>query len=299
MGSLPNPLEPDHAKDEDSAPSLPPHEEPELLDPEKALEEFFEISRNVSGQPYPGQDIEELLEKTDWKRVREELTCPENPPCTDLLVDPVGVLNNENRWPKRHLCRARFLQRSTHEWASQLMVPTTHELREWTWEWPLPIGMQALGLKTFSWELYNLMPFEGHEAALWAIHIDAGAFVLDLFGLGTPYGQGDERAYEIGELGYRMQGRGRGPLDLVARADRWWTQFRGEKITGRPYGSRRWASLDEFKKDVRSARDTLRIQRRKATQENVAEALYTDARQIRRELERHGIASWKDFLKML
>ena len=296
---MPNPPKRDNGEGEDPPPSLPPHEEPELLDPDEALEEFGEILRNASGLPQRAQALEELYEKTDWKRILEELTCPENPPCTDLLVEPVGVLNDENRWPKHHLCRGRFLQRSTQGWASRLVVPTTDELRDWTWEWPLPIGKRALKLKTFSWDLYNLMPFKGHEEALWAIRIDVGASVLDLFGLGTPYGQGDERVYTVGELGYRMHGCGRGPLDLVARADRWWTQFRGETITGRPYGSGRWTSLDEFKKDVWSAIAALRVQDCQATQERVAELLYTGARQIRREVKRHGFASWKDFLKTL
>ncbi len=298
MGSLPNPPERDHAEGEDPAPSLPPHnEEPELLDLDKALEEFFKISRNASGQPDPGKALAELLEKIDYKTALEEFGCPEDPPCTDLLANPVGVLSDEKRWPK-HLCPA-FWATSTMNWASSFVRPTTPELEQWLWEWPLPIGKMAIKPEILSLELYNLMPFDGQEEALWAIRINDADGTLDLFGLGIPYGQGEESIYEMGELGHDSKRHGRIPLDLVERADRWWAQFRGESIRGRRYGTRRWASLDEVKKDVRSAVRDLSLQGHKITQERVAEHLHTSVRQLDRARKRHGIASWKDFLKTL
>ena len=46
----------------------------------------------------------------------EDLHCPREVPCTDLLTDPIGELTDNARWPK-HLCSVRFLLISTVEWA--------------------------------------------------------------------------------------------------------------------------------------------------------------------------------------
>lgn len=47
----------------------------------------------------------------------EGLACPEDPPCTDLLVDPASVLEDQERWPD-HLCDPNFLITSTGLWAT-------------------------------------------------------------------------------------------------------------------------------------------------------------------------------------
>ena len=49
--------------------------------------------------------------------------CPLDPPCTDLFVDPKGVLLDRARWPKR-LCKVGFMRWSTLTWAnSQIVEP--------------------------------------------------------------------------------------------------------------------------------------------------------------------------------
>jgi hypothetical protein len=141
--------------------------------------------------------------------LQQELACPEPLPCTDLLNDPVGVLSDEQRWPK-HFCRSRFYWRSTTQWTSHLSValPTafSEQWYEWHMRWPLPVGKQAIGPS--NGEIFNLVPFEEWEEARWAIRITAGDGTLDLFGLGIPYRQGEERVYKTGELRYDLQGHG-------------------------------------------------------------------------------------------
>ena len=141
-----------------------------------------------------------------------------------------------------------------------------------------------------------MVPFEEREEALWAIRITAGDGTLDLFGLGMPFRQGEERVYKMGELRYDLQGHGTSLFNLVARAERWWAKFRGKKITGRPRGSGTWASADELRKALNTAVRTLRAEGRKVTQESVADHWWTDDRTLRKWMNHFGVR-WEDVKK--
>lgn len=143
--------------------------------------------------------------------VPKEPTCPEDPPCTDLLADPASVLSDKERWPE-HLCYGLFLRRSTTQWASSIPVALTttalEEYRRWCMEWPLPIGLQSIGLRfaPSKGEILNLAPFKKREEALWAIRVSSAGSAADLFGLGIRYGNGEETTYSLGALKYVLEG---------------------------------------------------------------------------------------------
>ena len=212
------------------------------------------------------------------------------------------MLSDEKRWPG-HLCYGLFLLRSTYTWASSLhaapITVASEEWYRWSTDWPLAVGRQAVAarLDTFSGEIRNLVPFEKQEEALWAMRIKAPDCMVDLFGLGVGYGQGEKRVYEMGELRYALRGRDASLLDPIARAERWWARFRGEKIRGRPLGSGMWTSDYEFRRELQRVVDALRAQGRKVTQEEAAKLLFTDARQLRRRIRKAG-NTWDDFSKV-
>jgi len=229
----------------------------------------------------------------------KELACSEQPPCTDFLADPPGVLRDEERWPD-HLCYEFFLRRSTYEWASSNLVAlSTPELVQWQLEWPLPVGKAAVALRlgTIKGEILNLAPLQEQEEALWAVHIKTVGCTLDLFGLGTPYRQGEDRAYEMGELRYILQGGDTSLFNLVERAKRWWDGFRGKGTIGRPKGSGTWESSMEFWIALRAAVRATRTANQEVTQENVASYLRCDDCVLRRWVKQYGI-SWNQVLKI-
>ncbi len=91
-------------------------------------------------------------------------------------------------------------------------------------------------------------------------------------------------------------------MDIVRAAGRWWADFRGESIQGRPPNSGAWADPDEFRNALRTAITALRKQGRVATQHEVAMYFCTyrgfpgcNDRQLRRWLARYGV-DWQDFL---
>ncbi len=221
----------------------------------------------------------------------EDLFCPEEIPCTDLLIDPIGVLNDNKRWPK-HLCAVRFLLISTVEWASSTGIAlSTPKLERWRWTQPLPIGKKsaASALKTYNEVLFNIVPFQEREEALWALRIDDNDCRLDLFGLAIPHGH----SYTIGGLKYVLRGQGTRLFDLVPRAEKWWDRFRGEAARGgRPLGSGTWRSADDFETNLQIAVRSLRAQGRRVTQEEAAKMLHTNDRQLREWLKRYGV-KWK------
>ncbi len=231
--------------------------------------------------------------------VPKELACPEDPPCTDLLADPAGVLSDEKRWPK-HLCYGLFLRRSAKEWASSNLVAlSTPDLVQWRLEWPLPIGQTAVfnRLPHYNQNLMNLAPFEQAEEALWAIRVNSADSTADLFGLGVPYGYGEQTTYEMGELKYVLRGSGTQLFGLVRHAERWWDRLRGETTGGRPAGSPIWGSHMEFWLGLRRAVRALRTKGHKLTQENVADRLGYSDRELRRWLKQYGI-KWEDVRKI-
>lgn len=143
------------------------------------------------------------IEQAEYRVVWED-GCEKTPPCTDLLSDPKSVLENKERWPG-HLCYAAFQRQSTELWAAKSVgVVTQVATKRWMGTHPLPIGREAVmyegrflgdsgeegnlnGLE----ELFNIVPFDGREEAIWALRIEqrllAAVHTLDLWAHRIPY----------------------------------------------------------------------------------------------------------------
>jgi hypothetical protein len=173
---------------------------------------------------------------------------------------------------------------------------------------PLPVGREAILAKSDDLgcsgldgpdgieELLNIMPFCGEEEAVWALRIErrhsGGVHTLDLFGLV----ERKEEGPVAGPLAFSVRGRDRFS-DLLDHAERWWGSWHGRVLPGRPKGSGRWASREDFEGALSQAIAKTRSDGDKVTQEKVAERLYPrdlyDApRQLRADLRAHGI-SWQ------
>lgn len=236
-------------------------------------------------------------------KLPDDLACPEDPSCTDLLVDPAGVLEDQDRWPD-HLCYS-FLTMSTRLWAITQIHPTTcPKWVDWQYTWPLPVGMEAVANElqvhpVLEMEILGQAPFKGLEEALWALRITSGGSAVDLFGLGIPSARSgsEQHDYKLGQLKYVLRGSGTKLVHVIERAQRWWDLLRGEITGGRPAGSSIWGSRIEFWIGLRMAVRALRANGHKLTQENIAERLGYSDRELRRWLNQYGI-QWKDVPKI-
>jgi hypothetical protein len=237
-----------------------------------------------------------------WERVRQE--CAGRPPrCTELLNDPVGVLSDSQRWPT-HMCYEPFMRWSTEEWVLQRTMRTNYggpAVTNWHTRWPLAVGRRAVENDEFlrrvdGWaELLNIVPFEEDEEALWALRVERGSAVLDLFGLAAEPTEDrrKERAVTVGKLESNLLGSDKTLLNLVGAAKHWWSRFQGISIDGLPPGSGIWTSAEQFKDDLRKALSTLRRQGRKETQEEVSKFLHCDIRTLQRAHDRFDFP-WRD-----
>jgi hypothetical protein len=283
MGSVPDPSEKPARRDPDDAAFVPPWQK---LPDEQLLDMCKERGFGHITDSPPVY-------------VPEELACPRVPPCTDLLANPASVLSDEERWPD-HLCNVRFLMRSTEEWASARLLPTTSspvpQLLDWQLSWPLPVGRLAVEqtLGSYDPSMSLQAPFGQWEEALWALHVSREGNVVDLFGLGVPtHESGKQKTYRLGELRYVIRGTGAQPLRLLTSAQRWWARFRGEEAKGRPAGSgAHWESRIDFWLGLRKAVRAVRAEGDKVTQEKVAERLGYSDRELRRWLKQYGV-EWK------
>ncbi len=245
--------------------------------------------------------------------------CPGETSCgMELLRDPVGVLSDKRRWPS-HIC-GYFMLESTKRWIRSAVPPEatdTFPFEEFG-SAPIPIGKRCHVVEwrrdqrpghlpyyskrdrdaTYA-NLLNVMPFEGDEEAFWALRVNTGGAVLDLFGLVERHVWEGLFRFEAGELAYVLRGRGTSSADrLVAQANRWWASFRSVTFGGRPLNSGTWASANDFETNLRAAAQTLRIEGRRVTQENVTDILHCNVRSLSRWLRSYGI-EWEDFLKTL
>jgi hypothetical protein len=164
------------------------------------------------------------------------------------------------------------------------------------------LNRQVVDLSEWS-EVLNVLPFEEHENAVWALRVEgegtlASRSVLDLFGLAEyPTEYHNELAIPVGgDLAYVLRGRDTSLIDLVHNAERWWSQFRGRALRGRPRGSGTWKDEDEFREAIHKVVGTLRERGYKPTQEKVAESLGCDDRVLRHWIKRYGL-NWNDILK--
>ena len=276
-----------------------------------AVEDYW----NEGWQDNLQDELYMAIEWGDFPPIWDERTMPRNltraptPPCTDLISEPGEILRNEERRPI-HLCGFEFMSQSTRLWAeAQPFVDDSLNILRWAYMHPLPIGRQALmshievdNLSEWS-EVLNVLPFEEHETAMWALRVKVVGSLsswsaLDLFGL-ADYPTDLHKKYELpaaGNLAYVLRGRDASPIDLVHNAKRWWSRFRGRSLLGRPRGSGTWANVDEFRVAVGKAVQTLRAHGRKVTQESVAEILSCDDRVLRQWLTQFGL-DWRDVSK--
>ena len=236
----------------------------------------------------------------------ETLAKQKSPPCTDLISDPQSVLTDKDRWPT-HLCDPEFFGQSTAVWAEDRPIATDSANR---WRWmsmhPLPVGKRALmihpkmGDMTAWSEVFDALPFEEYEQAMWALRIEddwrpAGMGALDIFGL-VSYPTDLHRELRIpvaGDLAYVVRGKGRRMLDLLDAAEKWWRQFRGLSLKGRPPGTGIWRDREHLLSAVREAEASIHSSGGKVTQESVAEHLCTTDRQLRRSLKAFG-TTWQE-----
>jgi hypothetical protein len=237
-----------------------------------------------------------------WERVRQE--CAGEPPhCTELLDDPVGVLSDRQRWPT-HLCYESFLRWSTEEWVLRATERTNYAgaaVTNWHTRWPLAVGRRAVEKEPFlrrvdGWsELMNIVPFKENEEAIWALRVERGSAVLDLFGLAAYPTEMHKIEGVVTYGGLKMNALGWDTTlpDLVDAAKRWWSHLQGLSIQGRPRYSGMWASAQHFQDELRTAISTLREQGRRITLEEVSELLHCDIRTLQRWLRRSGTV-WMD-----
>jgi DNA-binding XRE family transcriptional regulator len=134
-------------------------------------------------------------------------------------------------------------------------------------------GLEGLG------ELLNSVPFQEYECAMWALRIErrklAAVHTLDLFGLATYPTEAHQRSGLplAGKLAFSVHGHDEldiDLLDLLGAAKRWWAQFRGHTLRGRPKGTGAWATREHFVADLERAVITSRSDGVKVGQENVA-----------------------------
>jgi hypothetical protein len=197
------------------------------------------------------------------------------------------------------------MAQSTGLWAeAQPFVVDSVNIHRWASIYPLPIGRRALmdnqemdAIVEWS-EILHALPFGGDERAMWALPVDLREgtvdCTLDLFGL-AEYPTEQHRALDFpvaGDLAFSVRGKGRFLADeLLGSAERWWRQFRGLALRGRPPGSGAWASREEFEDALRQAVTKVCSEGGKVTQESVAPHLYTNDRQLRAWIE-HFRVNW-------
>ena len=221
--------------------------------------------------------------------------------CTSLLHDPGWTLDQRRRWPD-HLCYADFMQKSIEVWISQVVGKITPAIKLWAECYPLPVGETAARRlyaergKRYPAALRGLLPFQGTEEAYWGLHVEENRSVVDMFGLKGLEGwaPSDEEYLWFGDFAYSLRGRDDTSLmSAVEAAKTWWRDFSVERVQGRPSGSGRWTSTDEFVSELRATVDKLHERGESATQEKVASLLHCDHRTLTRWLRYSGI-SWQD-----
>jgi hypothetical protein len=240
---------------------------------------------------------------TWWDRkMPQKLTHAKTPPCTDLISEPAEVLRNRDRWPI-HICEEEFTRQSTELWSeAQSFRVDSVNIHRWAAMFPLPIGRRALmihpDVKDLSeWsEVFDVLPFEEYERAVWALRVEHRTFptvhTLDLFGLA-------EYSTEnvAGPLAFSVRGKSRFLIDVLYAADRWWAQFKGLTLRGRPKGTGTWASPEHFQDDLDQTLAEMRSREEKITQESVSEHLGIHKKTLVRWLQICG-RNWSEIQKI-
>lgn len=239
---------------------------------------------------------------------------------------PARVLKNKDLWPSS-LCHDAFLLGSTKRWfnetallsgwESKLEGASSHDLELLSDIWPLPVGKQALNRRASVFEgnvgaymaARRLAAFDGSEEAMWVLRVKASGDTLDLFGLAEDVlpvtVAKDDASVFPGKLKFVLRGTDTSLLDIVRAADRWWSEFRGRPVRGRPAGSGAWEDAGQLKEAIRTAIRALQKQGRAATQHEVAAYFCDhtgfprcDARQLRRWLTRYDL-NWQEIFALL
>jgi hypothetical protein len=263
-----------------------------------SIEFFWDVE---AGRVHDGIDLSMSVDRTGappiWEKreIPEKLTHDDSRPCTGLLADPTAVLMDKARWPL-HLCEPQFTSQSTALWAlAQPFAADGLNNQRWAAMWPLPIGRRALMIRpemadVSAWtSVFGVLPFEEYEQAMWALRIryreKVSVHTLDLFGLAEYPDEMHQRlAIPVaGKLAFVVRGHGRRPIDLLDAAERWWAEFRGLTLRGRPKGTGTWSTRDDYLAALREAKLMTRSNGDKTTLENVAAHFSppTTARQLR------------------
>jgi hypothetical protein len=120
---------------------------------------------------------------------------------------------------------------STYMWARTVTPIPCSSVSRWRQQYPLPIAKAALIQSApYLPEVYEAIPFEGDETALWALRVESGSDTLDLFGLA-----GDrvkENQVSVGELSYSLRGQNTTFFEVVHLARTWWARFRSLPVGG-------------------------------------------------------------------
>ncbi len=271
------------------------------------------LIEGVNRAPFYERIFSSLEQQRHWMLANSWLTlgCCFNQrrgdvPCWPLLFDPEGVLLNKNLRP-RHICYT-VMTTSIELWRKR-----KGGVISWIPDEPFPVGRKAWlerleyykGWRGGVFSNEHLaepalwMPFEGQEYA----YLILSAPGVELFGLTTC---DDDRYCRLDKAAFRLTGTAPTIPPVVDAFRRWWAQFQGKPVTGRPRGSDLFGgSQQDFLQVVGAAVHALRVRGKRPSQEAVAD--YLDAndlpgcseRLLRRKLREYGFTSWQDLLDAL
>lgn len=276
--------------------------------PEGADFEFF-LRKLLPHDPPGGETYAEYRQRAakqcaaqGW---REDLYCPEMPPCTPLLDDPGELLRNSARHPA-HVCLP-ICQESTSRWVTENFVLDLADIGRDSDEpdgeraainqtfgatWPLPVGRKAAlaARPRANGTLLTGTPFSGAETALLVLPLRYPDATVTFFGLGIA--ENEERSH------YRPSGSvftvtGRNPshraiTTVIASARCWWSRIDGISVLGRPSGSTISRTMLETTRAALTASEG-----RPPTQEMVAWNLHVDVSTVKRAANEH-VGGWRN-----
>lgn len=234
----------------------------------------------------------------EWKAWLEERGgCPHDPSCRPLLTDPLGVINDPRRWPQ-HLCYGT-LEASLDQWCGKAFL-TTPDVDSWRGSAVgLPIRRQgflrSIPPGTPKHRFYadpaaiaNFLPFAGDEQAAFVLRVPLGGDVITFFGLLVPL---DDVLYTLGPARFTFGGSQPGSEDarrVIDRTRRWWAQFIGQPVWGRPPGGKISAA------DLHRAAVAVERMGKQPTQERLAEVLDCDPKTLQRAAK-VDFGGWRQF----
>lgn len=250
--------------------------------------------RDVYGRLHePGEPIADEA----WEAIFAYGHCPYDPSCAALLNEPLAVFADASRWPT-HLC-FNTMELSVEQWKAAAILQTAWGC-SLAGSIPTPVGRRAVltDAHSLGWHDETLSaalqgaPFAGDECALLVVRCEIAGTTVAFFGLSRPgiaHGTEEVGAVVCGPC--RFTAVGDNPTceavrAFIGRARRWWAQFEGRPVTGRPSGST--VSAEDLHRAVAAIRDA----GWRPTQESVAEYLDRSVSTISRSAKGH-FGSWQ------